>query len=188
QLKGAILNIATTPQTFPPIFNMSSGSLSSSVIITVPNAAAFNWSGGSITGSNAAPITIASGGAMNADTTTSSLIYNALPLVINSGGNFNWNAGANSIIVQSAANVANAGTFTVGTNGTLGNGTGSFTNTGLFKHTGSGTLNITLPLTNSGGTVSEQGGVMSLLDTTSVTHTGTFDAQSGKFLDFSAGT
>src|SRR5207237_2673459 len=49
-------------------------------------------------------------------------------------------------------------------------------------------LNITLPLTNSGGTVSEQGGVMSLLDTTNVTHTGTFDVASGKFLDFSAGT
>ncbi len=188
RLNGGILNI-NTPFTFPSLFNETSGSLGGTSAITIPSAASFNWSGGSITGSSGVPITIQSGGAMNADTTTSSLIYNARNLVINAGGNVNWNSGANAIIFQSSANVANAGTFTVATSGgTLGNATGSFLNTGLFKHTGAGTLNITLPLTNSGGTVSEQGGVLVFLDTTSVTHTGTFDAQAGTFLDFGAGT
>ena len=185
--KGALVSFATNTQTLPPIVNLSAGSISTTVALTVPNAAALNWSGGSITGSGGGGITIQSGGALNDDTTTSSLIWNAIPLTINSGGNVNWNAGANSIVMQSSANVANAGTFTVATNGTLGNSTASFTNTGLLKHTGTGTFNLTMPLTNN-GTVSSQGGTVSLLDTTTVNHAGTFDAQAGTFLDFSAGT
>jgi uncharacterized repeat protein (TIGR01451 family) len=188
RLNGGILNINTL-FTFPSLFDETAGSLGGVSAITIPSAATFNWSGGSITGGISSPITIMSGGAMNADTTTSSLIYNARPLVINAGGNFNWNSGANAIDFEAGSNVANAGTFTVATvGGTLGNATGSFLNTGLFRHTGAGTLNITLPLTNSGGTVSEQASVLVFLDTTSVTHTGTFDAQPGTFFDFGAGT
>ncbi len=187
RVNGGTLNFLA-PYTLPSLFNETAGSLGGSGTITIPNAAVFNWSGGSITASAGVSITIQSGGTMNADTTTSSLIYDTRSLLINSGGNFNWNNGANAIVFQSAP-VANGGTFTVATSGgTLGNATGSLLNTGLFKHTGAGTLNITLPLTNSGGTVSEQGGALVFLATTSVTHTGTFDAQAGTFLDFGAGT
>lgn len=190
RLVGGILNV-NTPFTFPSLFNESSGSLGGTSTITIPNAAIFNWSGGTITGGAAAPITIQSGGAMNADTTSSSLIYDTRPLVINSGGNFNWNAGANAIIFQSGAPVSVAGGFNVATNGTLGNlAAGSFAVTGTFQHTVAGTLNVTLPLNvQSGGTItSSGGGVVNLLNTSGVSHAGTFDAQSSSFIDFAAGT
>jgi fibronectin-binding autotransporter adhesin len=191
RLKGGILNI-NTPFAFPSLFNETAGSLGGTSAITIPNAAVFNWSGGSITGSAGVPITIQSGGALNADTTTSSLIYDTRPLVINSGGNVNWNSGANAIIFQSGSPVSDSGTFSVGTaNGTLGNATaGSFSVSGLFRHTGAGTLNVTLPMSvQSGGTIESSGGsTLALLSTVGGTHAGTFDAQSGSFIDFSAGT
>jgi uncharacterized repeat protein (TIGR01451 family) len=190
QLKGAILNV-NAATTFPSIFNMSSGSLGGTQSITIPNAATFKWSGGSITGGAAAPITVSSGGTITADTTTSSLIYDTRPLVINSGGNVNWNAGANAIIFQSGAPVNDSGTFTVSTNGTLGNNAaGSFAVNGQFTYSGSGTLSVTLPLNvQSGGTVtSSGGGNLSMIDPAGVSHAGTFDAQSGSIITFGAGT
>ncbi len=190
RLNGGILNI-NTPASFPPIFTMTSGSLGGTQSITIPSAAAFNWSGGSITGGAASPITVASGGAINANATTSTLIYDTRPLQINSGGNFNWTAGTNGITFQTGASVTDAGTFTVSPNGTLSNNSaGTFAVTGQFTYNGSGTLNVTLPLSvQTGGTVtSSGGGNISLIGPASVTHTGTFDAQAGSFITFGAGT
>jgi uncharacterized repeat protein (TIGR01451 family) len=189
ELKGAILNV-NAATTFPATFNMSSGSLAGTQTITIPNAAAFNWSGGSITGGAAAPITVNSGGTINADTTTSSLIYNTRPLVISPAGNFNWNSGGNAIIFQSGSSVNDSGTFTVGTTGTLGNSAGSFAVNGQFTHSGSGTVGVSLPLTvQSGGTMtSSGGGAIALIYSAGVSHAGTFDAQSGSVISFSAGT
>jgi uncharacterized repeat protein (TIGR01451 family) len=190
RLNGGILNV-NTAFTFPSLFDETSGSLAGSSAITIPNAAAFNWSGGSITGGAGAPITIASGGAMNADTTSSSLIYDTRPLVINSGGNFNWNTGANAIIFQSGAPVSDAGGFNVATNGTIGNATaGSLSVTGVFQHTVAGTLNISAPLNvQSGGTLtSSGGGNIVLLGTAGVSHAGTFDAQASSFINFASAT
>jgi len=190
ELKGGIFTVSTA-MTAPPIFNMSAGSLSGTQTIDIPSGAAFNWSGGSITGSGGSAITVLSGGAMNAVTTTSSLIYDTRPLVINSGGNFNWNSGANAIIFQSGAPVSVAGGFNVATNGTIGNLTaGSLSVTGVFQHTVPGTLNISAPLNvQSGGTLtSSGGGDIVLLGTAGVSHAGTFDAQASSFINFAAAT
>jgi large repetitive protein len=190
RVNGGTLTVNTT-QTLPAAFEVSAGQLGGSGALTIPSAATMKWSGGTITGNAGSAIEVLSGGSFTADTTTSSLVYNARPFIVDAGGNFAWNAGANSIVFQSGSNVSNNGTFTVGTNGTIGNATaGTFSNAGLFKHTASGTLNLTLPLSNAtGGTVSEQGaGIIALLSATGVTHTGTFDAQSGGFIDFGAGT
>jgi uncharacterized repeat protein (TIGR01451 family) len=190
RLNGGILNV-NAATSFPPLFTMTSGSLGGTQAITIPSAAQFNWSGGSITGSAAQPITVNSGGAINADATSSALIYDTRPLTISSGGNFNWNSGGNGITFQTGSSVTDAGTFTIAANGTLSNNTaGTFAVTGQFTYSGSGTLNVTLPLSvQTGGTVtSSGGGVIALLDTASVTHTGTFDAQSGSVISFGAGT
>jgi len=190
ELKGGIFTVSTA-MTAPPIFNMSGGSLSGTQTIDIPSGAAFNWSGGSITGSAGSAITVLSGGAMNAVTATSSLIYDTRPLVINSGGNFNWNSGANAIIFQSGAPVSVVGGFNVATNGTIGNLTaGSLSVTGVFQHTVAGTLNISVPLNvQSGGTLtSSGGGDIVLLGTAGVSHAGTFDAQASSFINFAAAT
>ena len=188
-VKGATLTI-NAAQTFPPLVTMNAGQINGTQTIDIPTGANFNWSGGSITGGAGAPITILSGGAMNADTTSSSLIYDTRPLVINSGGTFTWNNGANSLIFQNGAPVSDFGAFSVGTaNGTLGNNTaGSFSVVGTFTHNNAGTLTVTLPLSAAaGGTItSSGGGILNL--TNSGNHFGTLDSQSGSFLDFGGGT
>jgi uncharacterized repeat protein (TIGR01451 family) len=173
--------------TLPSNFQMSSGQLSGTGTLTVPNAATFKWSGGTITGSGT--IAIASGGDFTADSTSSSLIYNSRALSISNGGNFHWNAGSNSLIFQSTSQVTNSGTFTVATNGTIGNATGqTMTNNGTFIHTGGGTLNMTLGYaTASGSTTTEQGGTLAFLSSAGVIHQGTFDAQTGSTISFAAG-
>ncbi|HKS22366.1 MAG TPA: hypothetical protein VJZ76_06185 [Thermoanaerobaculia bacterium] len=190
RVNGGALNINTT-ETLPADFRVSAGQLGGTGALLIPSSATMKWSGGTITGNAGVAIEVLSGGNFTADTTTSSLIYNQRPFIVDSGANFNWNAGANAIVFQSGAAVSNNGTFTVGTNGTLGNATaGTFSNAGLFRHTANGTLNVTSPFSNAtGGTVSEQGGgILAFLSTAGVTHTGTFDAQSGGFIDFSGGT
>jgi len=191
ELTGASLTFSVNT-TLPATFTMSSGTLTaSSAALTVPSGATFNWSGGTITGTAGASMTIAGGGTLAADTTTSSLIWNAISLLINATGAFNWNAGANSLIIQGGAPVNDSGTFSVGVNATLGNNAGgSFAVNGQFTHNGSGTLNVTLPLNvQSGGTItSSGGGTIVLLDPAGVSHAGTFDAQSGSLITFGAGT
>jgi uncharacterized repeat protein (TIGR01451 family) len=189
-LKGATLTV-NVPQTLPPNFTMSTGlsTLNGTQTIDVPSGAVFSWSGGTITGGAASPITILSGGILHADTTASALIYDTRPLAINLGGNFNWTSGANPLIFQNGAAVSDSGAFNVSTNGTLGNNTaGSFSVAGTFAHNAAGTLIVGLPMSAaSGGTITSSGGGILAL-TNGSTHSGTFDAQSSSFLDFAGGT
>ena len=192
-LKGGTLTV-NAAQTFPPIFNLQGGQLAGNQTIAIPASANFNWNGGSITGSAGATFTVQSGGTMTLDTGTSSLIFDTRPLVVASGGLVNWNSGSNSLIFQTGAPVTvnSGGTFTAATNGTLGSATaGSFAVSGIFQHTVAGTLNVFVPMNvQSGGTITSSGAgsILSLSNTAGVSHAGTFDAQAGAFIDFTAGT
>ncbi|MEK6371860.1 MAG: hypothetical protein AABO58_04115 [Acidobacteriota bacterium] len=186
-LKGGLL-IVNSVQNFPPVFNLQGGQLSANQLINVPSGAAFNWNGGSISGSTG-QLAIKSGGTMTIDTAATSLSMGLVPLVIDAGGNVNWNSGSNSLSFQAGASVTDNGTFTVSTNSSL-TGTASFAVNGIFQHTVAGTLGVTLPLNvQSGGTIRSSGGsILALQGLAGVSHAGTFDAQAGSFIDFSAGT
>jgi fibronectin-binding autotransporter adhesin len=186
-LKGGLL-IVNSAQNFPPIFNLQGGQLSANNLINIPSGAAFNWNGGSISGSTG-QVTVKSGGTMTIDTAANTLSMNLVPLVIDPGGNVNWNSGSNSLTFHPGASVTDNGTFTVSTNSTL-SGTAPFSVSGVFQHTVPGTLNVSLPLNvQSGGTITSSGaGTIAFVGTSGVSHAGTFDAQTGSFIEFGGGT
>lgn len=192
ELKGALFNINTVSQNLVGTFNCSSGSLGGNAAITIPSGATFNWSGGSITGSGGSPFTIQSGGILNADATTSALIFDTRPFQNNFGGIVNYNNGANGMTFQTGATVTNAGAFNVSTpsSTSVNNNTGgTFSNTGTFTHSGAGVLLISVPFVNAaGGTYTESGGTTQFQNASAVTHNGTFDAAAGKFIEFIGGT
>lgn len=190
QLNGpSSLLFVNTALTFPAKFNMSNGVLSGNGLITIPNLAVFNWSGGTITtNSGTTAFNVSSGGTVNANASTSALIFDKRQLNINLGANWNFTTGLNGITFQTGAAVTNAGTFTVGAGTTsISTSTGSFLNTGTFTHTSAGSLIITVPFTNN-GTVSDTAGTTAFNDTSAVTESGTFNAATGTFIEFGGGT
>jgi uncharacterized repeat protein (TIGR01451 family) len=156
-------------------FAQDAGTLDGTSILTI--SANGNWSGGIMQGSGT---TLVGPAATLTFSGASSKFLLSRTLSIQSGGSANV-TGNGTIQLQTGGNIANAGTFTISTDQTFSNGggAGAFVNTGtLSKNTTTGTtLFNNVALTNSGGTIYVQTGI---INTTS----GGFTQSSGllKFL------
>jgi uncharacterized repeat protein (TIGR01451 family) len=140
-----------------PNFLQSGGTVDGSSTLTLSGVA--DWSGGTMSGAGTTQVS-------NLGTLT---LSNATPKTLdnrtlsNAGGNVNW-TGFGTLQLQNGGNIANAGTFTVTSDGMIMNGpaAGSFVNTGTFrKQTATGSTTISVPFSNNLGTLDAQTGILS---------------------------
>jgi uncharacterized repeat protein (TIGR01451 family) len=140
-------------------FTQDGGTLDGGALLTI--AGIGTWSGGNMTGGGTTRVGPASTFTISG-ASPKSLTNRTLDVV--SGANVNL-TGSGSIQFQSGGNIANAGNFTISNDQTFLNGgaAGAFVNTGtLTKTTTTGTtLFSNTALTNSGGTIDIQSGILS---------------------------
>jgi len=181
---GATVQV-NTPTAAPVDFEQLDGTLLANSVFTVPNAAVYFWSAGGIGG--AGGVTVANGGLLAFDTTTSQVSLTSTTLNILSGGTARWSGGSNPMGLT-LSSIANGGLFDIQANGTfLTGGPGcTITNTGTFQRSVTGGIMFIDPPTANSGTFDVQTGTVKF--SSNLTNTGVFSVGAGATFEMTAGT
>ena len=186
KVAGATLNI-NVPVTAPAQFAMFSGTLGTTAAgtLSMNSGSTLNLNGGTV---STLTLVANSLGAINFDTTTTSVILNACSLGFNTGSFGQW-LGGNDLLMQNGASMVIAGTVTWGGSGNvaISGATPTITvNVGgiLQKTTSTSTVGVAANLQNTGGTITSQAGALQLNFSGTSNHNGTFDTGAGSEIAF----